>query len=188
MKYILGLMPFFLLLSFRPPEGIYDITITTIDGNKIELSQFKGKKLLFLLLPVSSQDTSVSVNDIGQLQTKYRSSLVIIGIPSEEAGYKAQDADNLKKMYKTPSANIIITEGMKVKRGREQVTLFQWLTNKDLNHHFDHDVRGVGSKFFVDEEGELYAVMGPNLTSTSPLMGRILARPSGNGNKDKKDK
>lgn len=177
MKYIFSLITLLLLLSFRPLDGgIYDITVTTIDGSKISLSRFKGKKLLFLLLPLSAQDTALSVKDIALLQTKYESSLVVIGIPSEEAGYTTRDADKLKKTYKASSASIIITEGMKVKKGTGQFTLFEWLTSKDKNHHFDHDVRGVGSKFFVDEEGDLYAVMTPRLALTDPLMERILSR------------
>lgn len=174
MKYFFSVTALFLQLSFT--DSIYDITITTIDGNKIELSQFKGKKLLIMLLPLSSQDATVSVKDIARLQAKYQSSLVVIGIPSEEAGYKMQDADKLKNIYRAANANIIITEGMKVKKGTEQVSLFQWLTNKDMNHHFDLDVRGVGSKFFVDEEGELYAVIGPNTALTNPLMDRIVGK------------
>lgn len=179
MKYILSLITLSLLLSFRQADGIYDIALKNVDGNEIQLSQYRGKKLLFILLPLSAHDTTVSVNDIARLQTKYQNSVVIIGIPSEEAGYKTQDADKLKKIYNDASDNIIIAEGMKVKKGTGQSLLFQWLTNKDMNHHFDHDGQGVGSKFFVDEKGELYAVMGPKLALTNPLMDRILARSSG---------
>lgn len=187
MKYVLNFISLFLLLSFRPIDGIYDITIKTIDGNKIELSQYKGKKLLFMLLPLSVQDTTVSIQDIALLQTKYQSSLVVIGIPSEEAGYKKQDADKLKKMCMEASANIIIAEGMKVKKGAGQSSLFQWLTNKDMNRHFDQDVVGVGSKFFVDEGGELYAVMGPNSALTNSLTDRIVTRSNGKSNQEKKN-
>jgi glutathione peroxidase len=177
MKYLLSLITCLLLFSFQQTEGIYDLTLTGIDGNKIELSQFKGKKLLFILLPLSAQDTTVSINDIASLQRKYQSSLVIIGIPSEEAGYQTQDAANLKKRYNDAGTNIIITEGMKVKKGAGQSLLLQWLTSKDKNHHFDQDVQQkVGSKFFVDETGELYAVMGPQLKLTSTLTDKILSR------------
>jgi len=177
MKYIFSLITLLLLLSFQQADGIYDVTLRNIDGNKIELSQYKGKKLLFMVLPLSTQDTTVSIDDIGRLQTKYQSSLVIIGIPSEEAGYQTQDADNLKKTYKEAGTNIIITEGMKVKRGAGQSPLLQWLTSKDKNHHFDQDIQQeVGSKFFVDEAGELYAVMGPQLKLTSILLDKIIAR------------
>lgn len=176
MKYAFHLITLFVLLSFRPMDDIYDITFKTIDGDRIELSQYKGKKLLFILLPLSVQDTTVSVNDITRLQTKYQNSVVIIGIPSEEAGYKTQDAGKLKKIYRDAGASIIIAEGMKAKKSTGQSSLFQWLTNKDMNHHFDRDVQGVGSKFFVDEQGELYAVMGPKLTLTNPVIDRILTR------------
>jgi glutathione peroxidase len=176
MKYILSLITCLLLFSFQETEGIYDLTVTGIDGNKIELSQYKGKKLLFILLPLSAQDTTVSINDIASLQRKYQSSLVIIGIPSEEAGYKTQDAANLKNICNDAGTNIIITEGMKVKKGAGQSPLLQWLTSKDKNHHFDQDVQQeVGSKFFVDEEGELYAVMGPQLKLISTLTDKILS-------------
>jgi glutathione peroxidase len=177
MKYILRFIALSLLLSFQQADGIYNITLTSIDGNKIELSQYQGKKLLFVLIPLSTQDTTISIDDIGRLQTKYRNSLVIIGIPSEEAGYQTHDADNLKKIFSDAGANIIITEGMKVKKGLGQSPLLQWLTSKDQNHHFNQDVQQeVGSKFFVDELGELYAVMGPQLKLTSSLTDKILGR------------
>jgi glutathione peroxidase len=187
MKYVAGYISLLLLLAFRPADGIYDITIKTIDGQKIELSQYKGKKLLFILLPLSAQDATVSVNDLAQLQTKYQGSLVVIGIPAEEAGYKKQDADKLKKMCREAGANIIIAEGMKTKKGAEQSSLFQWLTNKDLNRHFDQDAAGVGSKFFIDENGELYAVLGPRTALSSPLMDRVVTRATGKSNPEKQN-
>jgi len=187
MKYVLSLVAFSTLLSFRQVDGIYGIAMKTIDGNKIELSQYKGKKLLFIVIPVSTDDATVSVSDIAQLQTKYQNSLVIIGVPSEEAGYKTQDAGTVKKIFSNATANIILAEGMKVKKGTTQSSLFQWLTNMDMNHHFDRDVDGVGSKFFVDEGGELYAVTGPGLSLTNPLIDRILTRSHGKSSKENKN-
>lgn len=187
MKYILAFISLFLLLSFSPIDGIYDITVKTIDGDKIALDQYKGKKLLFILLPLSPEDTTISINDLAQLQTKYQNSLVVIGIPSEEAGYKKQDAAKVKKMCREANASIVIAEGMKVKKGAEQSSLFQWLTNKDLNRHFDQDVAGLGSKFFVDESGELYAVIGPKTALTNPIMDRIITRSTNRSDQKKKN-
>jgi len=176
MKYLLSLIAFS-LFSFQQADDIYSIALKNIHGNAIELSQYKGKKLLFMVLPLSDQDTAESVNDIANLQTKYKSSLVIIGIPSEEAGYRMQDSGQLKTLYADMADNIIITEGMKVKKGTGQSSLFQWLTGKDKNRHFNQDTQGIGSKFFVDEGGELYAVMGPQLKLTNPLIDKIISRP-----------
>jgi glutathione peroxidase len=176
MKFIIGLALLSSMLSLRQTEGLYGITIKNIDGNPIQLRQFRGKKLLFILLPVSAQDTTVLISDISHLQRRYQSSLVIIGVPSVEAGYKAESANIMSQTYRDAGANFIIAEGMKVAKGAGQSPLFQWLTNKDWNRHFDHEVQGVGSKCFVDETGELYAIMGPKLVLTNALMDRILAR------------
>lgn len=177
MKCIFTTMALILALFPGQEISIYDISLKSIDGNTLTLSQYKGKKLLFLVVPHSSGDTTLTVKDIAELQIKYNNSLVIIGVPSEEAGYDSSDSAELKDLYETAGAPLMILEGMKVRKGAGQSFLFQWLTSKDLNHHFDRDVQGVGSKFFVDEEGHLYAVMGPNLTLTNPLMDRILSKP-----------
>lgn len=174
MKYLFSLIALTVLLSFSPPGGIHSIAIKALDGNDIELSQYKGKKLLFIVLPLSAEDTTVNVKQLAQLQDKYRSTLVVVGVPSIEAGFKPHNADKVKKLYK--EAHILVTEGMNVKKGGQQATLFQWLTSKEQNGHFDLDVKGVGSKFFVDEGGELYAVMGPNFILTHPLMDKILGK------------
>ncbi|HWJ25822.1 MAG TPA: hypothetical protein VNS32_04715 [Flavisolibacter sp.] len=176
MKYFVALFAIVTLLSFRALDNIYSIVVKTIDGSKTELSQFKGKKMLFIVLPLSKQDSAVSINDIVQLQTKYQSSLVVIGIPSEEAGFKIGQEASLKKFYKESGANFIITEGMKVQKGTDQSSLFNWLTSREKNHHFDRDVQGVGTKFFVDERGELYAVFGKQMKLNNPIIDKVIAR------------
>jgi glutathione peroxidase len=179
MKYVLSLIVLSLLLSFRQAGGIYNITLKNIDGKKIDLNEYKGKKMLFMVLPLSSNDTTMTISQLSQLQAKYQSTVVVIGIPAEETGFKATDTNKFKMLYKDAGANFILAEGMKVKKGGVQSSLFQWLTNKNMNHHFDQDVEGVGSKFFVDETGELYAAMGPRLKLSNPVIDRILTRVPG---------
>src|SRR4029078_8447693 len=96
--------------------------------------------------------------------------------PAEESGVKKGDEGKIKKMYKDASANFIITERMKVKKGAEQSAIFQWLTDKDKNRHYNEEVAGVGTKFFLDEGGELYAVMRPQLKLSNPMIDRILSK------------
>jgi hypothetical protein len=55
----------------------------------------------------------------------------------------------------------------------------KWLTNKNENGHFDLDVRGPGQKFFVNEQGKLYSVLG-QMSLSSPFINKIVnARESG---------
>ena len=62
--------------------------------------------------------------------------------------------------------------------GTSQASLFQWLTHKEENRHFDQDVAGTGYKFFVDETGRLYAVLGPGIRLSSPVINKILSKPA----------
>ncbi|WP_207516100.1 hypothetical protein [Longitalea luteola] len=176
MIYIYYFLVLTALFSFTLIESIYRQPLKNINGEKIELSHYRGKKMLFVIVPVTALDTTISINDLSSLQEKYSNSLVVFGIPSEDAGFKKGDEEKIKKIYSSKQGNFILTEGMKVKKGAGQSELLQWLTNKEKNRHFDRDVQGVGAKFFVDEMGELYAVMGPRLKLTDPLTDRILSK------------
>ncbi|MCU7549222.1 hypothetical protein OCK74_08850 [Chitinophagaceae bacterium LB-8] len=182
MKYILSLLLLASLCSFSFLDDLYSLSLNTLEGKKVELGSFRGKKLLFVVLPLSAQDTSFRMGELEALQHKYDTSLIVIGVPAEETGFEKTKETELKALYKNMPATFILAEGMKVKKsaGAEQSPLFQWLTNKSKNHHFDQDVLGTGHKFFVDERGELYAVMGPKIALAHPVMERILSKPLGN--------
>ena len=179
MKYIVMVMLSTLLLAFTPVQDIYSLVIKTIDGQAVALSQYKGKKLLVVILPVSATDTTITVQQISALQKRYDKSVMIIGVLSEEVGYHKKDDSKLKKMYDNPKNTFLITEGMKVKKDSldKQTPLFKWLTNKGTNKHFNNDVKGVGHKFFIDEAGELYAVIGSEIRLDNPMIDRILSKP-----------
>jgi glutathione peroxidase len=179
MKIFFGFFVAIALCAFSYIDDIYSITINSIDGKKIDLTTYKGKKILFVVCPLSPADTTLSLSDLAALQAKYESSLQVIGIVAGESGTKQPDIAGLKKLYKDQRPNFILTAGMKIKKsaGAEQSPLLQWLTNKDKNKHFNQDVKGVGHKFFVDEHGELYAVFGPQLKLSNPIIDRVLSKP-----------
>ena len=49
MRYILTLIACTALLSFYYINDIYSVPVNTIDGVKIDLGQYRGKKLLFMV-------------------------------------------------------------------------------------------------------------------------------------------
>jgi glutathione peroxidase len=178
MKYISGLILITFLLSFTYTDDIYSVPVNSINGSTIDLGNFRGKKILFVVLPPSPQDSVITGKELLDLESKYANSLVVIGILAEETGFKKANAESAISSYKDHKSNFLLAEGMKVKKaaGKEQSALFQWLTNKNKNRHFDADVQGVGHKFFVDETGDLYAVMGPQIKLSNPVIERILSR------------
>jgi glutathione peroxidase len=166
------------IFSFRYVDDIYSLALHSIDGKKIDLASYKGKKMLFVICPLKVGDTAVTIQELNAFQAKYEKTVAVIGILAAEEGYKkSMDAD-LRKLFKGHQSNFLLAEGMNVRKaaGGEQASLFQWLTNKSKNSHFDQDVQGIGQKFFVDEQGELYAVLGAQIRLSNPVIERVLAR------------
>ncbi len=174
MKLILLLIAI-ISFSFVNPDEVYNQPLKNIDGNTINLNTYRGKKIIFIVLPLSTQDNSVSVSELVNLQAQ-DDSLIIIGVPSIEMGYTNAATANLKALYANAGANFILAEGMKVKKssGTAQAPLFQWLTNMTQNQHFNMDVKTTGYKFLVNGKGRLCDVMGPQLRLSNPIINRVL--------------
>lgn len=174
-RLFLSLVPLF-LLSFRPAEDFYALPLKTIDGGAVNLNDYQGKKVLVVVLPLSGRDTAVRASELAELQARYPN-LVVLGVPSIEEGFSQSGTQALKTLYQNAGANLTLTEGLRVKKGTGQHPLFQWLTHKDKNKHFDQESEGRGAKFFVDEGGELYAVIGPQVKLSHPVIDRVMTRP-----------
>ena len=176
MKTSLKQLSLFLVLLLTI-DGIYSIQITTINGADKSLSVFQGKKILVVVLPTSqrSQD-SAFLKTIDSIAHNYSSSLSVIGVPSFEFGYNAENARTLRHFYNgLLGQRVTITEGMYVRKTSPmQHELFRWLTRKEKNVHFDEDVEGIGEKFFINEGGDLYAIVGPNAILTQRLLQKLL--------------
>lgn len=177
MKRISLLAALIFLAAFSNAQDLYAVPLKTIDGKTIDLTTFKGGKILFLILPLSDGDTTL--NSLALFQQKYGDKVQTIGIPAMEEGFKKGDEMKLKRLYQDKNINLLIAEAMEVKKssGSQQSPIMQWLTNKDNNRHFNMDVKGIGQKFFVDETGKLYAVIGPEFSLNAPVIDRVVNKP-----------
>jgi glutathione peroxidase len=181
MKYILVLIMLTGLFSFNNPDDIYGIPLKNIDGATIDLNIYRGRKIMLVILPLSTQDNSISTTELISIENQF-DSLIVIGVPAEEMGFTSADKGKIKSLYRNQGTNFILTEGMEVKKsaGPAQATIFQWLTNKSRNHHFNNDVSGTGDKFFVDEKGKLYGEINSQFRLSDPTINRILSKPRDN--------
>jgi glutathione peroxidase len=158
-------------------QQAYDFPLTSIDGKSILLKDYKGTKLLFIITSAAEPDSTL--NQMAAFQKKYAGKVTVIAIPAVEEGFKNGDAAQLKRLYRSKGLDyVLLTEGMQVRKaaGANQSALLQWLTKKEGNRHFDQDVRGAGHKFFVDESGKLYAVIGPEFSLSSTVIERVMSR------------
>lgn len=179
MKKLLCSLIAFALISSIHAQDFYSASLTSIDGKNIDLNTYKGKKVLIIVLPLNESDVTV-INDLAAFKSRYQSKINIIGIPAIDEGYKNGDEKKLNKIYKLDkNIDMVISGGIYVKKisSTAQSDLFKWLTNKKGNGHFDQDVKGIGHKFFVNETGELYAVLSPEALLSARMVEKIVNHP-----------
>ena len=171
MKGVSYLITFLFLVNSSFAQSFNELSFKSINGDSVRLSGFAGKKVVFVIAPLSQNDSSFS--KLHDFKSRYNDSIQIIGVLSFEDGYQNADASAIQALY--ANSGIILTEGMYTKKtsGAGQSALMKWLTDKNKNGHFGMDARGIGHKFFVTGRGRLYAVMPPQVSFTDPIIDTI---------------
>lgn len=141
-------------LMFVPAKNVYEFSFTSIDGEKVELSQFKGKKLL-IVNTASKCGFTKQYAGLQELSEKYADELVVIGFPSgnfreQEFEDNAVIAEFCEKNY---GVTFLLAEKTEV-TGENKSDLFQYLTTAD-NPDFTGEIGWNFEKFLIDEEGKL---------------------------------
>lgn len=155
----------------KASTSIYDIQIDDIHGNPINLSEFKGKKILFVNV-ASKCGFTPQYKDLEMLHDLYKDQLVLIGLPCNQFG--SQEPGSNEEIVEFCSAtygvSFLMTDKIEVK-GENQHPLYTWLTSKELNGKKSSTVKWNFQKYLVDEEGEFidfyYSV-------TTPMSSKIL--------------
>ena len=154
----------------EPVESIYDLSIKSIDGEDINLSAYKGKKLL-LVNVASKCGFTKQYKDLQALHEKHGKDVVIIGFPCNQFGGQEPGSHEEIKAFceKNYGVEFLITEKVDVKGG-DQHAIFSWLTSKAKNGQSDNSIKWNFHKFLVDEQGRLISMYG---SMTNPLDDKI---------------
>jgi len=137
-------------------QTIYDITIEDIHGKKVELSQYKGKVLLFVNV-ASECGYTPQYEELEKLHQKYKNKgLVIIGIPSNDFGEQEPGTNEEIERFCTRTYNVTFQMMAKVKtKGDEKHPLFTFLTSGQGNTALAGDVAWNFEKFIIDKNGNI---------------------------------
>ena len=137
------------------PNKLYDIKIDSLQGNPIDLSEFKGKKVLFVNV-ASKCGFTPQYKDLQKLYDEYQDRLMIIGVPCNQFGRQEPGTSNEIQEFCEVNYGVsfLITEKVDVK-GNDQHPLYTWLTSKSFNGKKSSSVKWNFQKYLVDEEGKL---------------------------------
>uniref|UniRef100_UPI0026197A04 glutathione peroxidase n=1 Tax=uncultured Dokdonia sp. TaxID=575653 RepID=UPI0026197A04 len=113
--------------------SLYDVSIHSLDGKPIDLTEFKGKKLLFVNV-ASECGFTKQYKDLQKLSDSYPEKLVVIGSPCNQFGKQEPgDAQEIQTFCERNfGVTFLLTEKIDVK-GSKQHPLYKWLTSKELN-------------------------------------------------------
>ncbi len=137
----------------KPVTSIYDIPLKDINGDTLELKQFKGKKILFVNV-ASKCGFTKQYDGLEKLYEKYKDKLVIIGLPCNQFGEQEPGgAEEIKSFCRLNyGVSFPIAEKIEVK-GDNQHPIYQWLTRKEKNGVENSSVKWNFQKYLVDENG-----------------------------------
>ena len=150
--------------------NIYDVSINDISGKPIELSEFGDKYILFVNV-ASECGFTKQYKDLEKLYQKYKGQLMIIGVPCNQFGSQEPGSSEEIKSFceMNYGVSFIIAEKVQVK-GRNQHSLYQWLTQKRLNGKTNSTVRWNFQKYLIGPDGELVDFY---YSTTNPLSSKI---------------
>ena len=160
--YTLVFMSLFNLFSsaqpVEPNQSIYNIQLTSISGDLINLSHYKGKHILFVNVASKCGFTG-QYDGLQELYETYKDKLIVIGLPCNQFG--EQEPGNSEEIQSFCRVNygvdFPITEKLFVK-GDQQHPLYTWLTQKSENGKMDSKVKWNFQKYLVDQKGRLVDV------------------------------
>ncbi len=151
--------------------SIYDFKVPGLEGDEIDFSGYKGKKIL-IVNTASKCGLTPQYEELEKLYQQYKGKLVIVGFPAnnfnqQEPGSSAEIADFCKKNYGVsfPMADKISVTG------DDTHPLYTFLKEQAAAKGFADPVSWNFGKFLLNEKGELVATFSPR---TTPLSSDIL--------------
>ncbi len=152
--------------------GIYDFKVPGLEGNEIDFSAFKGKKIL-IVNTASKCGYTPQYKDLESLHNQYRDKLVIVGFPAnnfkgQEPGTNEEIADFCRKNY---GVTFLMAEKISV-AGDDIHPLYAYLVNEAKNIGIAEPViKWNFTKFLIDENGKLITVFSHK---TNPMSEEVL--------------
>ncbi|GAA3933376.1 glutathione peroxidase [Hymenobacter algoricola] len=152
--------------------SVYEYAVENIDGQQVQLSQYRGKKLLIVNV-ASECGYTPQYKELEELSKKHGDRVAVLGFPAnnfggQEPGTNAQIATFCEK-------NFGVTFPMFAKisvKGADTAPLYQFLADKTRNGAVSDAPTWNFCKYLVDEQGH---VVGFYKSDVKPMSDELVA-------------
>ena len=145
-----------ILFMIHSSVSVYDFKVPALDGGTIDLSAYKGKKLL-IVNTASKCGFTPQYADLQKLYEKYKDKLVIVGFPANDFG--GQEPGTNTEIKEFCQKNYGVTFPLAAKSdvvGDNTSPLFKYLTEEAIKLGTPAPViKWNFTKFLIDENGNL---------------------------------
>ena len=157
-----------LALFAAGPVTIHQFKVPSIEGQTIDFSKFKGKKVL-IVNTASKCGYTPQYAELEQLHKAYGSKLVIVGFPANNFGGQEPGSDAEIKQFCKARFGVTFPLASKISvTGTDTAPIYKWLTQKKENGVLDATIKWNFNKFLLDENGEMIAYFPSSTKPDSP--------------------
>lgn len=153
-------------INMNNPENkktFHDFTMKSIDGKEINLSQYKGKKILVINV-ASECGYTKQYADLQKFHEQYGDKIVLLGFPANNFGGQEPGSNEEIATFCQKNFGVTFQLFQKISVvGDDQAPLYKWLSTKSENGWNDQAPKWNFCKYLIDEKGELLQYFGSSV-------------------------
>jgi glutathione peroxidase len=158
-------------LLFSATGSVYDYELTSIDYDKLPLSDFKGKVLMIVNV-ASYCGYTPQYAGLQKLYLRYKDQgFVVLGVPSNDFGQGEPGSDPDIKQFCRRRYDVTFPMSSKVSvAGNNPIPLYEYLTDKSRNPRTGGGIRWNFTKFLIGKDGTILARFEPAVAPEDPAL------------------
>ena len=154
-------------------KNIYQFKVEGLEGDQIDFSTFKGKKIL-IVNTASACGYTPQYKELEELYKKYQDKLVVVGFPANDFGSQESGSNAEIKAFCQKNYGVTFPMAAKISvKGDHVAPIYQWLTSKEKNGVLDAEIKWNFNKFLLDEKGNLMSYFP---SKTTPMSAEITGK------------
>lgn len=136
-------------------SSFYSFRMKGLDGQEIDFSKFKGKKVL--LVNVASQcGYTPQYEDLQKLHEQYGDKVIVLGFPADNFGHQEPGSESEIGAFCQKNYGVTFQMFSKISvKGDDKAPLYKWLSDKSQNGWNDQEPGWNFCKYLISEKGEL---------------------------------